>query len=163
MNAEVPCVVDTNVFAIAAEMTPTATEECVAACSRVLVRVTDGYPLLVDAGDEILEEYVSTLATASKSGLATKLVLHLYRTRNGNPACRKVGITPIDDPVGSYSEVPVALRDFDLDDQKFIAVASSGGGTSPIIAGLDGEWWERRADFAANAIDVQFPCIADLM
>jgi hypothetical protein len=125
--------------------------------------VEGGYPLLVDSGDEIVSEYVGTLRGAATSGLAVKLALRLYRTRHGAASLEKVDITHSDAPAGSYDEVPTALRDFDRDDQKFIAVAASAGGAPPIVAGLDREWWDRQADFAANGLNVQFPCMADLM
>jgi hypothetical protein len=163
LDAEPPFVVDTNVFAVAEGMQPSASDNCAAACTDVLLRLEGGYPLLVDSGDEILSEYVSTLRSARTAGLAIKLAQRLYRTRHGSTQLETTDITPIDAPPGSYNEVPVALRDFDLDDQKFIAVAAAVNGVSPIVAGLDGEWWVRQADFAANGLNVQFPCIADLM
>lgn len=155
--------VDTNVFAVAEGMNAGASENCVDACSAVLLRIEAGYRILVDSSDEILSEYVSVLRAARTSGLAVKLADRLYRTRFGGQCCEMVEITPSDPPPGTYEEVPAALRDFDIDDQKFIAVAASAGGASPIIAGVDGEWWDRQADFTANGLSVQFPCIADLM
>ena len=153
-------IIDTNVFAIAEGMHGDATDGCKAACTSILLRIDGGYPILVDDSDEILSEYVAALRAAPTSGLAVKLASRLYRTRHGEPACRKVEITRSN---GSYEEVPAGLRDFDPDDQKFIAVAASAGGGFPLVAGLDGEWWDRQADFPANGLSVQFPCLADLI
>jgi len=156
-------VVDTNVFAVAEGMHAGASENCRAACTDVLLRIKAGYPLAVDSADEILNEYVGTLRTARTSGLAAKLALRLFRTRNGEPALAKVDITPSAAPPPMYDEVPPPLHDFDSDDQKFVAVAAAIGGASPIVAGLDGEWWARQADFSASGLNVQFPCMTDLM
>ena len=133
------------------------------ACSDVLLRIEAGYRVLVDSSDEILTEYVATLRSAGTSGLAVKLANRLYRTRFGGQGCEMIEITPSDPPPGTYEEVPAPLRDFDIDDHKFIAVAASAGGISPIVAGVDGEWWDRQADFTANGLSVQFPCMADFM
>jgi hypothetical protein len=114
----VPLVVDTNVLAIAEGMNDAASADCVAACKGLVLRIDEGYRILVDEGDEILAEYLGTLSHAGTSGLAARLAEVLWRTRFGGERCDKVAITPIDTPPGSYDEVPIALRDFDIDDQK---------------------------------------------
>jgi hypothetical protein len=154
-------VIDTNVFAIAEGLHNGASTECVAACTGVLLRIDNGQPLLVDELDLILSEYLAVLRGSRASGMASKLAELLWRTRHGGDRCSRVAITPIDDPAGSFDEVPEPLRDFDIDDQKFIAAAAAGA--APVVAGLDGEWWARGADFAANGIDVQFACLADFL
>jgi hypothetical protein len=156
-------VIDTNVFAIVEGLHPDASENCIATCLAFLRLIEDDYPLVVDQNDAIFLEYLGTLQNAGTSGIAVKLVQTLYRTRYGNPGCHRVAITPVAVPPGEYEEVPTALRDFDPDDQKFIAVAVAADGGAPIAVGLDGEWLERRADFAAAGIDIQFACFADLV
>ena len=69
----------------------------------------------------------------------------------------------LDEPAGCFVEVPEALHDFDVDDQKFLAAAFAEGGTPPIFQALDREWWERRADLAAAGLLVQFLCVGDLL
>ena len=155
--------VDTNVLAVAEGMHAEASRECVSGCLRLLKRLSEGYPVAVDTGGAILSEYVSTLRMAPSSGLATKLAIHLRHMEYDARVCHRVEITPIDDPPGSYVEVPVPLRDFDTDDQKFLAVASAASGTPPVYAGLDGEWWLRREELTACGLDVQFPCSPDLL
>lgn len=156
-------VIDTNVFAIAERLSADASDDCVATCLGLLLRIREGYPLVVDDGDQILAEYLGTLRSARTSGVAVKLANNLWRTRNGNPGCRQLPITRTDNPPDSYEEVPDALRDFDTDDHKFIAVAAVARGAAPIAVGLDREWWERREDFARAGIDVQFACLGDLL
>jgi len=156
-------VVDTNVFAVAERMNDDASEECVLACIQLLRRIEAGTRLGVDSADEIFTEYLKALRTAKTAGLATKLAHLLYRQRRDLDVCHQVDITPIDNPPGSYAEVPAALRNFDLDDQKFLAVATAEGSTPPIYQALDREWWVRQADFTANGLTLQFLCPADLL
>jgi hypothetical protein len=156
-----PVVVDTNVFAIADGLHAAASAGCVDACLQLVVQLESGLPLLVDEGDEIFVEYLGTLDAFRSAGLAAKLVSRLYRTRHGG-SCRRVAINKSDTPPPSYDEVPAALHDFDADDQKFIAVAATTNGRSLLFAGMDGEWLDRSADFAASGLLLQFPCFADL-
>jgi hypothetical protein len=155
-------VVDTNVLAVAEGLHDHASEECVLACIRLLRAVIDGKKIVgVDDADGILGEYLKTLGESSRAGVGQKLASRLWRTRYDPNVCHRVEITPIDDPPGSFSEVPLPLRDFDADDQRFLAVAAAEGVNPPIFQALDQEWWQRRPDMAANGLDVQFLCATD--
>jgi hypothetical protein len=156
-------VIDTNVFAIAEGLNSDASDNCVAGCVALLRLIEGGYPLVVDEADAIFSEYLGVLRGAGTAGIAVKLINTLYRTRYGNAGCLRVAVTPRAAPPGAYEEVPEPLRDFDDDDQKFIAVAVAAEGGTQIAVGLDGEWWQRRADFVGVGVDVQFPCMADLV
>ena len=114
---------------------------------------------LAQSSTNIYPRYELATGRISRS----KLARTLFHLRYDDDVCHRVPITPIDAPPGSFAEVPTELRDFDTDDQKFIAVAAAEGTTPPLFAGLDGEWWQRSADFARARIDVQFPCAADLI
>jgi hypothetical protein len=153
--------IDTNVFAVAEGLHDGASDQCVAACIRILLQIDAGHPLVVDDLDLILSEYLGALRGSGTSGIASKLAEVLWRTRHGGERCDRVTITPIDDPDGSFAEVPELLRDFDLDDQKFIAVAVAAN--CAVVAGIDGEWSTRQADFARSGVDVQYACLADLL
>lgn len=157
-------VVDTNVLAVAEGMHPEASPECVLNCVRHLKRIDSGVTLAVDVDDEILLEYLGTLRRAATPGLATKLVSRLYRLRwDDDGPCRRVAITRRAERPGVYEEVPHGLRDFDEDDQKFLAVAAAEGGNPQVLQALDSKWYERSDDFRAAGIDVQFLCLADLL
>jgi hypothetical protein len=156
-------VVDTNVFAVAERLHTGASEECVLACVRLVRQIADGQRVAADSADAILREYLGTLDTLKASGIAAKLATRLWRMRHDAAVCHLTDITPIDDPPGAFAEVPPSLQDFDVDDQKFIAVACAVGTTPPIYAALDGEWWERRVDFVAAGVDVQFLCSVDFL
>jgi hypothetical protein len=144
-------------------MHETASEQCILACVQVIQRIRDGQRVGVDTTDEILREYLSTLGTARTPGIATKLARALWHRRYDGRLCHRIDITPIGTPPGSYAEVPAGLRDFDVDDQKFIAVAAAQGSVPPVFQALDREWWRRRSDLTTGGIDVQFLCVADVM
>jgi hypothetical protein len=163
MGAARCVVVDTNVLAIAEGMHAEAGQECVDACRSLVRQVDRGLLLVLDANGEILQEYVSRMRAARTAGLPVKLVKRLLRTHHDPSVCKKVPITPHHDPPGSYLEVPPPLRDFDVDDQKFLAVAISEGSRPLVYAGLDREWWGRQRDLAERGLNVQFPCFSDLM
>ena len=157
-------VVDTNVLAISEGLHDQASDDCIAACSNLARRIQEGRAVLVvDEVGEIFSEYLGVLKDAKSSGVGVKLA-RIIRQRSHDPTvCRRVTITPIPQPPGSYEEVPVSVRDFDSDDQKFLAVAKADGENPKIYAGLDEEWWRRSADLAAAGFDIQFPCAEDLM
>lgn len=163
MSAASCVVVDTNVWAVAAGMHEGASDMCVAACLSLLAEVDGGLLMAVDQGDLILAEYLKTLRPLKNSGLAAKLAARLWQTRHNPQVCRAVAITVHHEPPGSFLEVPEQLRDFDKDDQKFLAVALAEGGTPPVFAALDREWWDRRTDLHAAGLDIQFLCAADLL
>jgi len=157
-----PCVVvDTNVWAVAEMMHEDASDRCVAACLDVLAEVERGLILVVDDGDRILSECLSTLRGAKTSGLAVRLMTRIWRNRHSSAVCGMVAITPLPQ-AESFEEVPVGLRDFDGDDHKFLAVAAAHGERPPVYQALDTEWWDRRVDFVAAGLDVQFLCSTDL-
>lgn len=156
-----PVVVDTNVLAVAEGLNDEASLECVAACIRLARRIQEGQIcVVVDEDGEILSEYLRNVG-GGHSGLGVKLARRFRQRRH--MACRQVSITPLHEPVGSFEEVPEPLRDFDDDDQKFLAVAKAGAGAPQIYVALDQEWWCRRADLVAAGFDIQFLCSDDLL
>jgi len=150
-------VVDTNVFAVADGHHEHASPHCVAACTALVEKIAAGHPIAVDDGDRIFLEYLGRLDASKAAG---KLVKRLYSLRFGGRVCELVRITPAACLPAMFNEVPAMLHTFDNDDQKFIAVATEAG--ADIYAGLDGEWWDRRADFVAEGITVHFVCAADM-
>ncbi len=163
MTASDSLVVDTNVLAVAEGMHDGASDHCKLNCVSLLRRIEGGVILAVDAGDEVLSEYLGALRGSGTSGPGKKLATALWRRRHDPAVCRKVHINSIDRPPGSYAEVPESLRDFDTDDQKFLAVAVAEGSQPPLFQALDTEWWLRRQDISREGIDVQFLCASDLM
>lgn len=157
-------VVDSNVLAIAEGRNEQASEDCVAACIRLAARIQSRQAVVVvDELGEIFEEYFGALEGATSSGIGIKVARMLRQRRYDPSICRQVQITPIQTPPGSYEEVPESVRDFDPDDQKFLAVAKADLEHPKIYAGLDEEWWCRAADLASAGFDIQFICGEDLM
>jgi hypothetical protein len=134
----------------------------VLACVQLARLVKGGQRLGVDSGDEILREYLKALSVGRTAGIGAKLSQSLWRRRYDTRVCHQIVISPIADPPGSYAEVPEPLRDFDVDDHKFFAVALAEGRVPPVYQALDDDWWLRRADLNANGIDVQFRCLDQL-
>jgi hypothetical protein len=163
MSTRVPrrIVVDTNVLAIAEGLNDDACDLCRSACFAIARMVKEGVIVTLDAGDLIVTEYMRVLGASKTDGVGRKLAHRIYRLRKSGVVCHMVKLTPTESPAASFEEVPPLLRDFDEDDQKFVAVAASDG--VAIYAGLDGEWWDRQEDFAASGISVQFPCSMQLM
>jgi hypothetical protein len=151
-------VVDTNVLAVAEGLHPEAPDVCRAACINLAEKLNEGLVTAVDAGDEIVSEYLSALKGAASSGLGKKTAQRLFRLRRDPSVCRQVVVTPTDAPPGGYEEVPEQLRDFDTDDQKFIAVAAAAYSQPQIYTAVDGEWWDRKRDFLDAGLDLQFLC-----
>lgn len=157
-------VVDTNVLAVSERKHEGADDASVAACIQIARQIQRGAVVLViDAADEILSEYLRALDGRHSSGVGTKIARILRQRKYDSTVCRQVPITPSTEVPGSYDEVPVSVRDFDPDDQKFFAVASADAEKPQIFAGLDEEWWERRKDLAAAGLDVQFVCSNQLL
>ncbi len=156
-------VVDSNVFAVAEGLHADAAGPCQSACLEVILQVEQGQTIAVDAGDVILQEYLTALQGSGTAGLCAKLATRLWRTRHDPSVCRPVQLTPLEEPPGSFEEVPEPLRDFDLDDQPFLGVAAAEGSHPPLFAGVDREWWKRRDDLNACGLLVQFPCSAYLL
>jgi hypothetical protein len=159
-------VVDTNVLAVAEGMHSGASDECRAACLRLANRLHNGLVVAVDSeasGEAVLREYLKTLKDQKTAGVGTKLAVHLWRRRRAASVCRAVDLTLTGDAGETFEEVPAALRDLDHDDHKWIAVALAEPSRPQIFQALDTEWWERRKDFAAAGVDVQFLCATDLL
>jgi hypothetical protein len=155
-------VVDTNVLAISERLHEGASDGCVNSCVELARQIHEGEAIvLMDDKDEILLEYLRYLSGKKTSGIGVKIAQRLRTRKHDATVCRQVAITPLDD--GTYEEVPELLRDFDKDDQKFLAVAQASNVRPKIYAGLDGEWWQRSDDFVDAGFDVQFRCSSDLI
>lgn len=156
-------VIDTNVLAVAEGMHPEASETCMAACISLARMIQGGLVVAIDSEGEILREYIKTLRDSKRSGIGAKLAVALSRRHRDTTVCRTVDLTPIQVPPGSYEEVPQILRDFDVDDQQFIAVACGEGSRPSIYQAVDSEWWDRKKDFLDGGVEVQFLCATDLL
>jgi hypothetical protein len=161
-------VVDTNVLAVAEGLNEDASAECRAACVRLLGQIANGELIVVVdsamTGEMVFEEYLGRLSQSRLDGLGKKLAVNLYHRRFDENVCQIVEVAPCDDDDRTdFADVPSALRNFDRDDHKWIAVALGSPQHTPVFQALDGEWWQRREDLLANGIEVQFLCASDLI
>lgn len=169
MAPDVPgcVVVDTNVLAVAEGLHPEASLECVAACTALARQIQQGRVRPVvdseNSGRLVFAEYLRVLKDSHLSGLGSKLAISLWHQHWDEGICRTMDITPCDEPEGSFDEVPEVLKDFDLDDHKWMAVAVAEGSNPMIFQALDEQWWARSDDFATAGLNVQFLCAADLI
>lgn len=155
--------IDTNVLVVAEGVNDHAPDACRAACVSLARNIQQGLVVALDSEGHILDEYIKRLRPSKTSGIGVKLVVALQYRHRDETVCRKVDVTPIDDPAGSYEEVPSGLRDFDIDDQVFIAVAAAESSCPQIFTAIDGEWWDRKQDFVDCGLDVQFLCASHFL
>jgi hypothetical protein len=139
-----------------------ASQECIHACTQIVRLISRGQRLGVDSSDLILREYVDTLKTNPGAGAAAKLAKTLWSTRFNDAVCHRIEILATADG-SSFDEIPDGLRNFDSDDQKFLATALAEGSGPPVFQALDTEWWTRRNDLRAGGLDIQFLCSTDLL
>jgi hypothetical protein len=161
-------VVDTNVLAVAEGLNEGASSDCEAACVRLAGQIASGDVILVVdsaiTGEKVFGEYLERLAQSPRDGIGKKLAVTLYHRRFDQSVCQIVDATPCeDDPRTDFEEVPDALRDFDRDDHKWIALARAAPQHTPVYQALDGEWWARRSDLLREGVEVQFLCASDLI
>ncbi len=162
MNA---VVVDTNVILTAKGMSEQAWDECVTACQERLNEIIEGSEkVVIDDNWIILGEYIDYLedddsTTDTRNG---GHFLEWFIRNYENPAeCVQVPITPSEDRT-SFEELPTALKNFDSDDHKFIAVAVVYEDVyqqkATILQSVDSQWYEARQVFIENNLIVEFIC-----
>lgn len=157
------CIVDTNVPKIAncANNPANITDEltyCVLACVDAIDHVINNKgALVIDAEDEIFEEYRRQLSMSGQPGLGDIFMKWVYDNRWSFPAENRVTIHK---KGSSYYEFPVheGLDKFDKSDRKFIAVANAHSSKPTILQATDSKWWGWNAALKDVGITVQFLC-----
>lgn len=155
-------VVDTNVpitanLAIAPQDVPDELAGCVLACVEAVEQVIRRCGLVLDAGDEIFDEYRQQLSLSGQPGVGDRFLKWVHDHRWSFPDSDRVRITRNGD---SYEEFPLheGLEDFDLSDRKFVAVANAHPAKPPIVEATDSKWWGWKDALAEVGIVVQFAC-----
>lgn len=162
MNRRHVRVIDTNVPATAnLAVDPVSIEanklSCVLACIEAIEDVVTNGGLVIDAGDEIFDEYRANLSMAGQPGVGDRFLKWVHDHRWGFPPEDRVPITKDGD---SYEEFPDnrGLADFDRSDRKFVAVANAHPDKPPILEATDSKWWGWSRPLAAAGIQVVFVC-----
>ena len=155
-------IIDTNVpvnanRATSSEAIPEAQLACVMACVELIDRVVNDGGLVIDAGDEIFDEYRQNLALKGQPGVGDKFMKSVHDYRWNLPEVDRVPITKNGD---SYDEFPVHtdLVKFDRSDRKFVAVAQAHPNNPPIAQATDSKWWGWKEALNHVGISVHFLC-----
>ncbi len=157
------CIVDTNVPLVAnsaldPESSPGVPEDCVSACIEAVEHVINTpHCLVLDAGDEICEEYAHKLSRSGQPGVGDRFMKWVHDNRWALPDGNRVEITKNGN---SYTEFPNRkdLEEFDPSDRKFIAVAYKHPCHPPILQAVDRKWWPFKNALKNAGITVRFLC-----
>lgn len=156
------CLVDTNVpktanLATKSDSDSNVPEACVLVCIEAVEHIKERGGLVIDAGDEIFDEYRQQLSMKGQPGVGDVFMKWVNDHRYNPEYCDRVTITRNGD---SYDEFPThdGLNDFDRSDRKFVAVANAHQDKPPILQATDSKWWGWRVALAEVGITVQFLC-----
>ncbi len=162
MSLPKKCLVDTNVpktanLATQPDPDSDVSDACVLACVGAVEHVIKKRGLIIDAGDEIFDEYRQQLSMKGQPGVGDLFMKWVHDNRWSLPAPHRVTITRNSD---SYDEFPThdGLIDFDKSDRKFVAAANAHMERPPILQATDSKWWGWKDALAEVGITVQFLC-----
>lgn len=156
-------VVDTNVPAtanLAVNPESIADKEllaCVLACVESIESVVKQGGLVIDARDEIFDEYRANLKMEGQPGVGDRFMKWVHDNRWGFPDEDRVEITNVGDSYEEFPEHP-DLENFDLSDRKFVAVANAHPAEPRILEATDSKWWGWKDALADAGITVIFVC-----
>lgn len=162
MSLPKKCLVDTNVpkaanLATQPDADSDVSDACVLACIEAVEHVIKKRGLIIDAGDEIFDEYRQQLSMKGQPGVGDRFMKWVHDNRWSLPVAHRVTITRKGD---SYNEFPTHddLNDFDRSDRKFVAAANAHMEKPPILQATDSKWWGWKDALADVGITVQFLC-----
>lgn len=156
-------VIDTNVGVVANEGHPEASPECVTACTNFLEDIVNGEALVViDAGWEILEEYLRYMSSSGQPGPGDAFLKWLLNNLANPDRCEQVWIDDVIDPQDHrvYDQFPddPDLATFDRSDRKFVAVALESPRRPAIANAVDSDWWNFREALERVGVRVELLC-----
>ena len=161
-NLPKKCLVDTNVPKVANLATQPDPEsdvpdKCILACIKAVEHVIQKKGLVIDAGDEIFDEYRQQLSMRGQPGVGDGFMKWVHDNRWKFPDVDRVTITRNGD---SYEEFPDhdGLIQFDNSDRKFIAVANAHPAKPPVLQATDSKWWGWKDALKEVGITVRFLC-----
>lgn len=156
------CVIDTNVpktanLAIDPLSIPNELAACVLVCVESIEHIVEKGGLVLDAGDEIFDEYRGNLSMSGQPGMGNRFMKWVHDNRWNFPDADRVTITKDGE---SYNEFPNhdGLIDFDRSDRKFIAVANGHPDKPPVLQATDSKWWGWKEALGEVGIIVRFLC-----
>jgi hypothetical protein len=156
------CLVDTNVpktanLALDPATIPQELTSCVLACVEAVEHVVKRRCLVMDAGDEIFDEYRKQLSMKGQPGVGDRFMKWVHDNRWKLSDADRVTITRNGQ---SYIEFPEhdGLTQFDNADRKFIAVANAHPDKPPVLQATDSKWWGWKDALTEVGIAVHFLC-----
>ncbi len=162
MSLPEKCLVDTNVpktanLATQPDPASDVPDCCVLACIEAIEHVKNRRALVMDAGDEIFDEYRQQLSMRGQPGVGDRFMKWVHDNRWGFSSSDRVAITKNGD---SYDEFPShdGLKEFDKSDRKFVAVANAHSDKPPILQATDSKWWGWREALKEVGVTVHFLC-----
>ncbi|MDJ0764542.1 MAG: hypothetical protein QNJ97_16310 [Myxococcota bacterium] len=156
------CVVDTNVpmtanLARSPNDIPQELTGCVLACVKAVEHVIRTRGLVMDAGDEIFDEYRQALSMKGQPGVGDRFMKWVHDNRWRLSDSDRVKIIKSN---SSYKEFPrhEGLNDFDHSDRKFVATANAHPQKPQILQATDSKWWGWKDALREVGITVHFLC-----
>lgn len=128
---------------------------CVLECVEIIEKAIKNGGLVVDEGQEIVEEYRSNLSMSGAPGIGDKFMKWIYTNQWKFPIENIVKITKVET---SYEEFPEheGLKNFDLSDRKFVATSFTHPKKPPIFQATDSKWWGWKEPLSEVGITVHF-------
>lgn len=156
------CVVDTNVpktanLAHTADQIPEELLGCVEACVLAIEQVTSRRGLVMDADDEIFDEYRQQLSMRGQPGIGDRFMKWVNDHRWSLCETDRVKITADGDSYREFPQHP-GLAQFDRSDQKFVAVANAHPEKPAILQATDSKWWGWKEALSEVGLTVRFLC-----
>lgn len=156
------CLLDTNVPKTANRTKdpaniPDDLSACVLACVEAVEHIVKKGGLVLDAGNEIFDEYRQNLSLRGQPGVGDRFMKWVHDNRWKLPNEDRVEIKRNGN---SYDEFPSheGLVNFDNSDRKFVAVANAHPQKPPILQATDSKWWGWKDALAEVGITVHFLC-----
>ena len=157
-------IVDTNVPKVANGFSEQASEDCVEICVERLEQITTGeMKLALDDQRRIIDEYRRQLNPSGQPGFGDAFLKWVEINWTNPERCDLVEITPVVGLEINFEEFPddPALKKFDEDDRKFIAVACAHRDRPPILQAVDGKWRDFLDALHENGVTVEYLCEDD--
>lgn len=156
------CIVDTNVpktanLAMRPESDVSVSDNCIDACIEAIEHVTKNRALVMDASNEIYDEYRQQLSLTGEPGIGDRFMKWVNDHRHNPAFCDRIHITKNGD---TYLEFPdhEGLGDFDKSDRKFVAVSNAHPRKPSILQATDSKWWGWKDVLKNIGIKVVFLC-----
>ena len=147
-------VVDTNVAIAANGRNTHADDQCQLACIERLQAVVANQVIAIDDQGAIVGEYSKHLNYSGMPGVGDMFFKHVFNNQYQGARVRRVPVTPSADEGRGFDELPP--NSFDPSDQKFLAVAVTGGAV--VLNATDSDWDEHAALMSSLAVEVHQLC-----